>query len=69
MSFPRRSTLEKMTPAELAIRDAMLAVESLGCDTRLTDAVTLLQAARDRVADVVDGAASPAVPGLPERPQ
>jgi hypothetical protein len=43
-----------MTPAELAIRNAMLAVEEAGCDVQLTDAVTLLAQARDKVADFVD---------------
>lgn len=32
----------------------MLAVEETGCDPLLTDAVNLLQQARDRVADYVD---------------
>jgi hypothetical protein len=44
-----------MVPAELAIREAMVAVEEMGCDTRLTDAVNLLHKAQDAVADFVDG--------------
>lgn len=43
-----------MTPAELAIRDAIDAVESLPADIRLTQAVTLLSAAQTRLADYVD---------------
>lgn len=43
-----------MTPAELAITDAMHAVEHAGASEALTDAVTLLSKARDRVADHVE---------------
>lgn len=53
--IPRRICIDKMTPAELAIREAVLAVEELPADVRLTDAVILLQAAREHVADFVDG--------------
>lgn len=52
--IPRRARLERLTPAELAIRDAVVAVEAAGADERLTRAVMLLQEARDRVADWVD---------------
>ena len=51
----RRNRLDALTPAETAIRNAMLAVEALPPDTRLTEAVTLLQEARTKVADYVDG--------------
>ena len=53
--FPRRAHLDRFTPAERAIYDAVLAVEALPADARLTDAIVLLQAARDSVADFVDG--------------
>lgn len=53
--IPRRSQLDKMTPAENAIYNAMCVVEQAGCDVRLTEAVMWLQKARDRVADFVDG--------------
>lgn len=53
--IPRRCQLEHMTPAERAIYDAMGVVEAAGCDVQLTEAVNLLQKARDRVADFVDG--------------
>jgi hypothetical protein len=43
-----------LTPAETAIRDAMLAVEDAGADPLLTEAINLLQQARDKVADYVD---------------
>ncbi len=55
--IPRRSRLYEMTPAELAITEAMEKVEQAGCDVRLTKAVVLLGRARDRVADFVDGVA------------
>lgn len=51
----RRNDVLQMTPAELAILEAMRAVEALPADTRLTDAVVLLQQARDKVSDFVDG--------------
>ena len=54
-SFPRRSRLDLMTPAEKAIYDAMQEVEKAGADVRLTDAINLLSQARDKVADYVDG--------------
>lgn len=53
--IPRRIQLERMTPAERAIHDAVQVVEAAGCDVRLTKAVILLQKARDMVADFVDG--------------
>lgn len=43
------------TAAEDAIAVAMLAVEVAGASAALTDAVTLLAKARDRVADHVEG--------------
>lgn len=53
--IPRRSRLDLMSPAERAIYDAVMAVEAMPADVRLTDAVILLQSARIRVADFVDG--------------
>jgi hypothetical protein len=53
--IPRRIRLDLNTPAELAIRAAVDAVEALPADVRLTDAVLLLQQAREKVADYVDG--------------
>jgi hypothetical protein len=55
--IPRRIRMDQWTAAERAIYDAVQAVEALAADVRLTDAVVLLQAARDSVADYVDGAA------------
>jgi hypothetical protein len=52
--IPRRIRLDKFTPAEKAIWDAVQEVEKAGCDILLTDAVNLLQKAREKVADFVD---------------
>jgi hypothetical protein len=51
---PTRIDMQWMTAAELAILDAMRAVESAGASTALTDAVVMLGKARDRVADHVE---------------
>ncbi len=55
MNVPRRNQINKFSDAEEAIWEAVGAVEAAGADVRLTDAVVLLQAARDSVADFVDG--------------
>jgi hypothetical protein len=52
---PRRNQMLSWVPAEKVIFDAVQVVEGMGADERLTDAVVLLGAARDRVADFVDG--------------
>jgi len=53
--MPRRIRLDLCTPAELAIRAAVDAVEAAGADERLTEAVCILERARTHVADYVDG--------------
>jgi hypothetical protein len=53
--IPTRIDILWMTPAELAILEAMAAVEKAGGGAALTDAVILLSKARDRVADSVEG--------------
>jgi hypothetical protein len=53
--IPRRICIDRLTPAETAIRAAVDAVERAGAHPLLTDAVVLLGRARDRVADFVDG--------------
>jgi hypothetical protein len=53
-AVPRRIDRTRMTPAERAITDAMLAVEIVGAHPLLTDAVVLLGQAREKVADYVD---------------
>ena len=57
-TLPRRVQVDRMTPAELAIREAIQEVENIGVDILLTDAVNLLAAAKDSVADYVDGIAN-----------
>jgi hypothetical protein len=53
--FPRRNRMDLWTPAEKAIQEAVNEVEKAGADVRLTDAVILLQQAKNKVADFVDG--------------
>lgn len=53
--IPTRIDLRWMSAAEHAITDVMAIVESCGASVALTDAVTLLGKARDRVADHVEG--------------
>jgi len=52
--IPRRCRIDLMTPGELAIRNAVLVVEQAGCHPLLTDAVVLLQQAKEKVADFVE---------------
>lgn len=50
----RRIDVTQLSPAETAIRSAMIAVEEMPADTRLTEATIHLQRARDKVADYID---------------
>lgn len=52
--LPRRCRLDRCTNSELAITKAMIEVEKDGCDSRLTEAIMLLEEARNKVSDVVD---------------
>ena len=54
-NIPRRNRIDQFVPAEKAIWDAVQLVEDLGADVRLTNAVNLLNQAREQVADFVDG--------------
>src|SRR4051812_44098245 len=54
--IPRRNRIDLYTPAELAIREAMLAIEEAGCHPLLTDAINLLSQAKEKVADHVETA-------------
>lgn len=54
MNIPRRIQVDRMTLAELAIRNAIQEVEKLAADSRLTEAVVLLGKAQDKVADYID---------------
>ena len=51
MDENRRANVNQMIPAELAIREARLQVESLGADERLTNASSFLSDAQKEVAD------------------
>lgn len=53
--IPRRSRLDQMSRGEKAIFEATQAVEGMGADPLLTEAINLLQQAREKVADFVDG--------------
>ena len=52
--LPRRCQMQKWCVAEHAIFNAMGEVEKMPADVKLTDAVNLLQQARDKVADFID---------------
>lgn len=52
--LPRRGCTHLLTPQEEAIRDCVESIETMGADARLTDAINLLHAAREKVADYVD---------------
>lgn len=53
--FPTRSDMQHWSEGERAIFDAVQVVEHMGGSPALTDAVNLLQRARSRVADHVEG--------------
>jgi hypothetical protein len=52
--LPRRIRLDLMKPSEKAIYEAMQEVEKVGAHTLLTEAVILLQKAKDKVSDYFD---------------
>jgi len=54
MKTERRHRMDLMNPAELAILNAMAEVEKIGADERLTEAVNLLQKAKELVGDFED---------------
>lgn len=53
--FLRRQRQDLFHPTELVLHNTVAAVEGLGASPALTNAVCLLQAARDRVADHLEG--------------
>lgn len=53
-STSRRIRIDLNTVTERAIHDAIQKVEELEADVRLTDAITLLQEAKDKVSDFTD---------------
>lgn len=52
--IPRRNRLDLNIKAEKTIYDAMLEIEKLPADPKLTEAITLLTKAKDLVSDFVD---------------
>lgn len=50
----KRNRLDLMTPAELAIYNAIQEVEKLGADIILTDVVVELGKAKDKLSDYID---------------
>lgn len=52
--FPRRRRVDLSTPEEKAIREAISKVEAAGAHPWMTEAVTLLTEALERVADYVE---------------
>jgi NTP pyrophosphatase (non-canonical NTP hydrolase) len=52
--IPRRAFVDRLTDAELKIREAMMAVEELGCHELLTKAVNALHNASNFTADFID---------------
>jgi hypothetical protein len=53
-NIPRRNRLDLLYSAEKHILDSVSEVEKLPADVRLTDAVILLQQAREKVADFIE---------------
>jgi ABC-type taurine transport system ATPase subunit len=50
----QRNNMQVWTPAELAIHNAMQQVEKMDAHVLLTDAVVLLNQAKEKVADFID---------------
>lgn len=63
--IPRRIQMDKLSPSEKAIYDAMQEVEKAGASTNLTRAVMFLERARGAVADHVDGVPPPEMGASP----
>jgi hypothetical protein len=53
-TIPRRARRDLCEPAEIAIYDAMQAVEKMPADLLLTEAIIKLGQAKDLVSDFVD---------------
>lgn len=53
--FPTRNDITLISEAEHMIRECIRFVEGMGASKALTDAVTLLGQAKDRVADHLEG--------------
>lgn len=59
-AVPRRCCVELLTPEERQIFKAIEMIESMGADSRLTEAVVSLMKARTWLADYIDGVEPPA---------
>lgn len=53
-NFPRRNRIDLNKPSEIAIRNAMSEVEKIGASVKLTEAIELLNKAKDLVSDFID---------------
>lgn len=53
-NIPRRCRVDLLTPEELKIRDTMIALEAMVAHPLLTDAVSLLSEARNKLADYIE---------------
>ena len=54
MPIPRRVNYQKMVPAERLILKSMQETEKIGADPKLTEAITLLNKAKDLISDYID---------------
>ncbi len=52
--MPRRCRLECLTPIEKALQNITIQIEQEGAHPLLTDAVVLIEQARDKMADFVE---------------
>lgn len=52
--IPRRCYIDKLTPAEKAIYDAIVEVEKVWADARLTEVSSMLSRAKDLLSDFID---------------
>lgn len=65
--IPRRNDIQLRFPAEITISSAIQEVETLGCDTRLTEAVVMLGEAMALVSGFLDERILGPQGGMPTR--
>lgn len=53
-NIPRRCFIDKLTPGEKAIYDAIVEVEKIPGDVRLTEVSAMLARAKDLLSDFID---------------
>lgn len=51
---PRKNIISMQQPAEWKIVEAMSEIETLGADVLLTDAILLMQKAKEKVSEYID---------------